>query len=502
LLGALLVRTIFLTSHPFILSGSEASIGLEAQAAINGQLRSPFTTGWLTNPTLPFYLLGIPLQILGRSLLSIRILSPLLGMLSVGLILLVGRWMFGTAIGLVAAILLAGSHIHVHYSRIGLTNIWDPFFVLLSLGLFYLAWLRGDRRIWIMAGIAIGLSAYFYTSSHILPLILLGIVIVILLKWSDFIPDIRHLLAAVLIAFIVALPQILHYNAYPNEFWDRFMSQGIFHVNWLLNEVTVNGADAGTILRDQFARGLLAFHSGIDNSNLYFSGRSILGFWVSTFLLIGLGLALVRAKQVRFALLLIWCFVVLVFASAILIDPPSSHRLLIASPAVYLLVAVSLSWGTQYLFKFAKIHQKFLLPTLVLVAILLSLLDLGFYFGPYRAENRFGDRNTEIAFEMSEYLNSLEGEWTVYFYGAPSMFSSFPTFAYLIEEWQTGVNMVDIPEDAPLPRVTGDGNYLHIFVPERASELSEVQQNIPGGTVSFFDGHFAAPLFFSYSIQQ
>jgi hypothetical protein len=410
--------------------------------------------------------------------------------------------MFGTVIGLVAAILLAGSHFHLHYSRIGLTNIWDPLFVLLSLGLFYLAWLKSDRRIWMMAGLATGLSAYFYTSSHLLPLILLGILFVMLLKWSDFRPEIRHIVAAVLVALIVALPQILHYYAHPNEFWDRFLSQGIFQSTWLIDEVAKNEANTGAILRDQFASGLMAFHIGVDNSNNYFSGRPMLGFWVSSLLLIGLGLALVRAKQVRFSMLLIWYFVILVFASALLIAPPSSHRLLVASPVVYLLVALSLSWCTQYAFNLAKIKQRFLLPVLVLIAILLSLLDLGFYFGPYRIEHRFGDRNTEIAFEMSEYLNSLEGEWTVYFYGAPSMFSSFPTFAYLIEEWQTKINMLDVAEDAPLPTAINEGNSAHIFVPERASELTDVQQQWPGGDVLFFDGYFAEPLFFSYTVQQ
>ena len=301
---------------------------------------------------------------------------------------------------------------------------------------------------------------------------------------------------------IVSLPQILHFNSYPNEFWDRFISQGIFQDNWLFNEVTASGISVGTVLKDQFVRGILAFHIGEDNSNNYFPGRTMLGFWASTLLLIGLGLAIIRAKQVRFSLTLIWYFVVLIFASVFLIAPPSSHRILVASPAVYLLIAISLSWLFQNIFNFTKINKRLLLPVLIFIAMLLSVFDLGFYFGSYRVDHRFGDRNTEIAYEISEHLNSLEGEWTVYFYGAPSMYSSFPTFDYLVEDWQSRIQMVDVAEGSLASDTNGEGNSAHIFVPERASELSELQQSVPGGAVSFFDGHFANPLFFLYSVQQ
>ena len=82
------------------------------------------------------------------------------------------------------------------------------------------------------------------------------------------------------------------------------------------------------------------------------------------------------------------------------------------------------------------------------------------------------------------------------------MFSSFPTFGFLVEDWQSGMKVVDVSEELPTKDTTENGNSVHIFVPERASELPNVQQNFPGGMVSFFDGQFADPLFYSYLLEQ
>jgi 4-amino-4-deoxy-L-arabinose transferase-like glycosyltransferase len=142
-LAALIVRSINLSTHPFILNGIEASIGLDALNIAAGTFRNPFATGWLTNPTLPTFLLALPIKILGPSTLAIRLWSPLIGALTVTAVFLIGQKLFDRTVGLIAAILLAGSHFHLHYSRMGMTNIWDPLFTLLALGSIALAWEAG-----------------------------------------------------------------------------------------------------------------------------------------------------------------------------------------------------------------------------------------------------------------------------------------------------------------------------------------------------------------------
>src|SRR5690606_36256905 len=125
-LTAFLFRVTNVTGHPFIMSGTEANIGLDAAAVAAGNLGSPFATGWVSNPTLPAYLMALPVRILGPSLLALRLWSVLVGAGTVLAVGLLGRRLYGAKVGLVAAALLTGWHLHLHYSRLGVTNIWDP----------------------------------------------------------------------------------------------------------------------------------------------------------------------------------------------------------------------------------------------------------------------------------------------------------------------------------------------------------------------------------------
>ena len=501
-LFALLLRVINLVDHPFVLSGSEASIGLDAWGVVSGQIRNPFATSWLSNPTLPFYFLAIPLRIFGRTVGAIRLLSPLGGALGVVALYLVGRWLWGPAVALVAALLLAGSHLHIHYSRIGLTNIWDPLLTLLAIGFIYIAWKQNSRTLWLLAGLATGLNAYLFTSSHILPIILLGILVATAFKRGAILEQMGNILSAAAIALVVALPQIIYYLKFPEIYWERARSLGILQGNWLLEESIRTGQSTAEILVGQFWKGLMAFNFGIDTSNNYFSANTLLLLWSSILLTIGLALAIVRVRQFRFTLLLVWLGATLLFAGALLVNPPSSHRLLLATPAVYLLIAVALTWMVSKLFNYLNLNQKYLVPTLMIFAFVLIIGDLSFYFGRYQSEHRYGDRNTEIAHQAAEYLNTLESQWTVYFHGPPSMYSSFPTFPYLVQKWDTDIHMIDVPEGDALPDAAGYGNTAFILLPERIDELAIIQSAYPNGTTREASGWHADPLFYSYELQR
>jgi SAM-dependent methyltransferase len=495
---ALLIRYVNLTNHPFVLSGSEASIGLDAWRVATGQIRTPFGAAWLSNPTFPLFLMALPINLLGRTVLGVRFLSPLAGALAVVAIYFIGRRFWGPAVGLVAAILLAGSQVYVHFSRLGLHNIWDPLVTLLSVGMIYVAWQQHSRFLWLFTGLAVGLNAYFYTSAHLFPLILVGIILALLLDREEFWEQRYHLLTAGIIALIVSLPQLIFYRNNPSIFMERVNSLGIFQSDWLVQEVNRTGQSAATVLTDQLWRGIMAFFGGIDTSTAYNSGTALLPFWVAILFALGIGLALWRLRQLRYSLLLIWIGVTVVFAGALLVNPPSSHRLLYALPAVFLLIALAITWLVQQLFDALKFPRRLLLPAVATIAILLATVDMVFYFGSYQNEHRFADRNTEIAYEIANYLNTLEGQWTAFFHGPPNMYADFPTFPYLIREWQGDLRMVDVGEEGTLSPETTSSNNVYIFLPERSLEIESIQAANPGGHLLKFSGQHADPLFFAF----
>src|SRR5690606_12169388 len=123
---------------------------------------NPFATAWLTNPTLPLYFMALPISILGPTTLALRLVSPFVGAATVAATYLFGKRLFGNLTGLLAAILLLGSHLHLHYSRLGMTNIWDGLLALLALGAIGVAWQRPStaphqRLLWLWAGLFVGL---------------------------------------------------------------------------------------------------------------------------------------------------------------------------------------------------------------------------------------------------------------------------------------------------------------------------------------------------------
>ncbi len=512
---ALLPRIYELASLPFVLSGTEASIGLEALNVLNGAQQNPFTSGWLTNPTLPFFALALPMGLFGPSTEAIRLFSALVGAITVPVLFLIGKQLYGRVVGLAAAVLLLGSHFHVHFSRMGLTNVWDALGVLLALGLIAIAWQREpsrNRNTWLAAGTAVGFCAYLYTSAHLLPLILLALgMLLLILDFAGWRRQWSGVLAMLALALVVALPILLHYWDAPELYMERATRLGILanQSDWLAQQAALTNSSQIEVLLGQFSRAALAFNATLDQSSYYGAYLPFLNFIAGMLAAIGFLLAVVRLRQIRYGILVAWISVTVVFAGTLLDNPPSSHRYIIAAPAVMLLAAQALAEFARALTigrsaaeddTGTRARLIYLLIPLIIAAAL-ALYDAGYYFGPYRSNHHYADRNTEIADRIAEYLNELDGEWSAYFYGPPSMYVDFPTIPFLARDFVKGDNLFDVPESGmtlPLPE---GGRQTFIFLPERYMELEPLRAAYPAGReLSIGDGYYTDPLFYVYEI--
>lgn len=108
-------------------------------------------------PLLPF-LIEWSMIFLGSGAWGVFLPSLLLGCLTVFLIWWVARNWFGPSAGLVAALLAAGSDLHLLYTRTALTDVALAFFLLLSVYLIWRSWIAPDWKWPVLAGIAIGLA--------------------------------------------------------------------------------------------------------------------------------------------------------------------------------------------------------------------------------------------------------------------------------------------------------------------------------------------------------
>ena len=129
---ALLARVVAWGHVPNNFSGDEGAVGLEARDVLDGVVRDPFTTGWMSHPTLWFYVQAASLRVFGDSVVGLRMISALLGAATIPALYVFARRPFGARVALSAAALLALYHVHIHFSRIGLNNVADPLFALLA----------------------------------------------------------------------------------------------------------------------------------------------------------------------------------------------------------------------------------------------------------------------------------------------------------------------------------------------------------------------------------
>ncbi len=198
----------------------------------------------------------------------------------------------------------------------------------------------------------------------------------------------------------------------------------------------------------------------------------------------------------------------MIFGGALLISPPDSHRLLGALPAVCLLAASALVWLLRVVWRWwgenrPGIHRAFL-PVAAILAVLLIAGDVLFYFGEYRQSNRFADRNTEIAYNIATYLQSLSEPHTAYLYGPPTLYADFPTIPFLAPNFQADLNLYNVLEpgaELQEPRQP-DSDLLFLFLPERAGELAAVQEQYPAGDFQTFENNQGIPLFLAYRVDR
>lgn len=206
-LVALILRTwkLSATVHTFVDELNFASAVREFWLADDVKLLHPIT-GVIAFPRLYPYWQSATVWLLGRNPAGLRLVSAILGALTVPALYLLARALFDRTTAAVAATLLATFPPHLHFSRLGLNNIADPFFGTLALACLACG-LRSNRRLdYALAGAMLGLTQYFYEAGRVVfPALALGWIGVGALIWHRR-PPLPGLLITALTAVIVAAP--------------------------------------------------------------------------------------------------------------------------------------------------------------------------------------------------------------------------------------------------------------------------------------------------------
>lgn len=493
---ALTLRTTALGSVPYSVGGDEAWHGLLARQVLQGKLRNPFVMGYMSMPTFFYWPLSWFLWLVGDSVIGLRLPAALVGTLTVPILYLFARGLWGRRVATLGALFLATYDYHIHYSRLGANNVWDALFVLLTLWALDRGLAASDgvkqARSFLLAGLAMGLSVYFYTGARLLPLLA---AVYLAFLWakrcfpsrrSESTPGLNwRLVLLMALAFLVMAGPMLSYAlSHPDDWNARINQVGIVQSGWLAREPGLTGKSTWQILGEQFLRAAGAFHVFPDRTRWYGAERPLLDFLAGIFALFGMAWALVRWRDRRYFLILIWFWSVVISGGMLTESPPSSQRLVIAIPAVALLVAFGLEQSVRLARRLLSFHRRWENVTLGLLALILAISSVRFYFIEYTPARVYGTANGETATMMGYYLDELGGNYEVYLFGAPRIYWSFGTMAFLAP----GVSGQDVVEPlrAPPDFVDEGRDAVFLFLPERSGELIWVQQAYPAGQVREF----------------
>ncbi len=377
------------------------------------------------------------LGLFGANWVGIRLLSAFLGVLAVPVTRLLGRKLFGSWVGLLAAAGLTLSFWSLMYSRIGLRHVLTPLLMLIA---FYFFWRGLTARDWrleirdccqspifyfLLTAVFMGLGFYTYFASRGVPVILFAFsVYLAVVDWELFKRRWRGILLMFVLTAVLAAPLFITLRNQP-ESESRVAELA----------VPIVEAQAGNFepLREHIVDTLSMFHATGDGEWLYnIPGRPLFGwvgalfFWTGFLIALYYAIAGVLRSASHFyrlgnthhqapstplslaaGFLLIW-WLAGISPGFVSVPAASLGHTILAQSAVYMLAALGAGgWGLMAR-GWGLIPNRQSLLTLILSILLLASIavrDLPDYFveWPSRGMVRFLYRAEVQA--VADFLN-------------------------------------------------------------------------------------------------
>jgi 4-amino-4-deoxy-L-arabinose transferase-like glycosyltransferase len=476
-------RFTALGSIPNIISGDEGVLGTLSLNILEGNWHNMLATVY-GNSTLYLYIIAGFIKLFGVNMMALRLGSAIAGTLAVPVLYILGRNLFSTRVGLVAAALLAVSNFHIHFSRVVVaTGIQDVLFATLTFYFFLSGLLKRSTTRMVLAGLIVGLELYIYMGARLVILLLPVYIIVLLIVNKDMVKrNWGNLLAFAGALLIISGPMLYWALAHPDEFNARANQIGIIQSGWLANEARNTGLSQLQIFLGLFKQAFLTTNY-YPSVSFHYSSMPMLDYLTGGIFILGLVYSLFHLKDPRYLLLNGWFWSGVLVGGALVVIPASSaYRIMIVFPALCLFVAI----GWDRLLEFAnlgKVQKRILqiLPTSTFIA-LFALINLKTYFIDYAPTCTYEDVNTRLASYVGTYTGKLGAAYTPYLVTAPRInYGVYQSMEYL----NSLRPMLEFKEPLTVPPTSLDpkSKAVFFFTPERQGELAMIQRVMPGGKV-------------------
>ncbi len=490
------IRLYRLGDLPRVLDGDEGNIGTYALSTSTSALRNPFAL-WENLGALYLQAINLSLRFFGVNAFGLRLMAALGGIMAVPSSYLLARWLGGRRIAFIAAMILAFSHSHLHFSRIvSVTYIQDTW--LIPLELYLLLSGLEKRESWRSAvgGILLALHYTIYLSSQIVTaLVVVYMLVAALFYWAWFKQRIAQALAFWGGFVLTSLPSLIYIFRHPDEFLNRMNNAGTFQSGWLGMTMQATGQSVPEILFGRVVHAFLAlfYYPAID---FYGSQAPMLSMISTVMFFAGLGIVLWRIRNPGYLLLngYFWGATV---AIGVFATPPSadSYRMLMALPAAVIMAAI----GLDEILAMMGIGWKSMRNAYVFAAatVLVSLVifNMWTYYADFAGRCRFAENQIgRFASYLGIRLDEIDNEHRVYLLSDDIFFFGSHASAQFLGKNQPAINFRD-PVDM-LDVVSGE---TIIASPPRIAELEEWARAHPGGQLHY-EYDCEATILFSYQV--
>lgn len=482
IVGAAL-RLFDLEGIPSGIHGDEAELALLALPILSGEGPAPFGTAFFGDPALFLYVEAPFLALYGQTMTAIRLVAALSGTLTLLAFYILARRMFGTRLGLLALLLLAGSAVHIHFSRLAINAPQVPLMMCLAS---YALWRAAETRRpfwWMASGVLGALAVYFHFAGRLFPLVMALFILYLLItqrgQWLDWVKG----SATGLLGGVITLAPMAVQLAHNPQLFTGHMTDRLIFTNWDIMVAAHHTSSVPLVLWEQTRLNLMAFISGMYAGSFYpYPGQAMMAPLLGPLFVLGLVLMAVRFGDKRYALLALSFWTVVIINGILTINAPQPHRLLPALPIALIGVAMALDWmiatGSRLLGSAAS-------PALFGAAALFTLaagyVDDAYYFGPGAALKPWEDVTTQ-----AKYVAGLGSGYHVFNLGAPYVYFRHGNTRYLAPNVE-GDDLLNPAAALPVA-VPADRDLAFLVYPQLAGYLPLIQSTYPDSRTEVVTG--------------
>jgi len=445
ILIGIMIRFYQINRWPVQVTGDEARFALIGMDALAGRVNNIFILSANKYPLSFSLLQALSVSIFGQTDLAIRFFPALLGGLTVGVVHMLASKLFDRWTAFIAALLMAGQHVHLHFSRMGLNNIVDALMFPLVVNVLLTACKNNRRSAWVMTGLLLGASQYFYLSAKFLVVLVVGWSILwIVLNPSDKKQKWFNLLWMLLAAFTVYAPLLVYTVSHAGDFL-VLLSRVRPSPEVYQYQIQLEGGNVMMFWLKKLWTAAMGFTS-TPLLNWYWPDVPLMRFPSAIFFMIGVTSLISPRFSRQAGFLFIWLagFIII---GALSDNTPAAQRYLAATPAAAILIAKGILHMRDLFLRVSFMHMPARSTRMTIVVLILSgvlmLDDVLFYFKDYSPKSIYIDSHNAALNQLGIELQAAPAECSIYFMGDEThQIKTIPQIEYYLRDRE---NVYDIP---------------------------------------------------------